>query len=99
MKSYVITYHYGQQTHRAYAASVDEAKAYAAELIQHNRILPEDAMSIVQLPEQRVIYYRPDHITLHSLYAQTSLVYRFLDRAKSLIGRTPSEASLQQVSA
>lgn len=87
MKSYLIMYHYGQQTHRAYASSIDEAKAYAAELIQHNRILPEDAMSITQLPDQRVIYYKPSHITLDSLYEQTSTLNRFLDRARSLIGR------------
>lgn len=87
MKSYLILYHYGQQTHRAFASSVDEAKAYAAELIQHNRILPEDAMSITQLPSQRVIYYKPSHITLDSLYEQTSAFNRFIDRAKSLVGR------------
>jgi predicted anti-sigma-YlaC factor YlaD len=85
MKSYLITYHYGQQTHRAYATSVAEAKAHAAEIIQYNRILPEDSMSIVQLPEGRIIYNRPSHLTLASLNEQTSSLNRFIVRAKSLL--------------
>jgi hypothetical protein len=68
MKSYLITYHYGQQTHRAYATSVDDAKAQAAEIIRYNRILPEDSMSIVQLPEGRIIYNRPIRGYLFALH-------------------------------
>lgn len=97
MKTYLITYYYGQQTHHAYASSVSEAKAYAAELISYNTILPEDAMSIIHLPDQSVIYYKSSHVTLDSLYEQTSLINRFIGRAKSLFGRPKELTPIRQL--
>ncbi|MBO0939570.1 hypothetical protein J2I47_23675 [Fibrella sp. HMF5335] len=101
MKPYLITYNYGQQTHFAYADTVAEARAYAADLLTNNNILASDSLSIIQVSDEQIIFFKAGNLTPDSLFEQPRRMSHVFDRLKALIygGMAPAPVMHRPISA
>lgn len=101
MKPYLITYNYGQQTHFAYADTVAEARAYAADLLTHNKVLSSDSLSIIRVDDEQIIFFKASNLAPDNLYPQPRGMSQVFDRLKAMIygGMVPASLIQQPVSA
>ncbi len=100
MKPYLITYNYGQQTHFAYADTVTEARAYAADLLTNAKVLATDSLSIIRMADEQIVFFKASDLTPDSLYPQPRRMSQVFDRLKAMIygGTVPNPFVQQSIS-